>query len=138
MRLLGLFLILVFAACDSGADDPLSGRYDVTLYDGGEVVATGAVRLDVETDAPGPAVISGRWRLDYARGEGARGIAGEGFLRGTYSADTVRLSLLIGPEGKPELDSGVGLYGTLKNDEIRGEWGAGFGPGPLGSFVARR
>ena len=138
MRLLALLLVLVLAACDSGPGDPLSGRYEVTLYDGGEVVATGTVRLDVDLDAAGSAAISGRWRLDGVRGEDVPGISGEGFLRGTRSGDAVRLSLLVGPKGKPALDIGVGLDGTVEGDEIRGEWGAGFGPGPVGSFVARR
>ena len=138
MRLPILSLLLVLAACDSSAGDPLGGRYDLTLFEGGAAVATGSVRLQTEPTDVFPAAVSGRWRLDPVRGGEAPGVAGDGFLRGTFDGESVRLSLLVGPEGKPVLDAGVGLDGTVAGDEIRGEWGAGFGDGPIGTFEARR
>ncbi|MDT0630450.1 hypothetical protein [Rubrivirga litoralis] len=131
-------LLAALTACDSGADGPLGGRYDVTLFEGGAAVATGTLRLDVEDLTVSPAAVSGRWQLEPAGDGDASGVSGDGVLRGTYDGEAVRLSLLVGPEGAPELDAGVGLDGTVAGDEIRGEWGAGFSDGPAGTFEARR
>lgn len=136
MRTAFLVAALSIAACDTAPDGPLSGRYDLTLYEEGAAVATGRVDLRVEPPDIHPAIVSGDWRLEPTH-EG-RTFGGDGVLRGQYDGTTVRLSLLIGPEGEPALDAGVGLDGTVTGDEIRGEWGGGMSAGPSGTFVARR
>jgi hypothetical protein len=135
--LLGLALVLSAAACDTAPDasGPLGGRYALTLYENGEVVATGHLDLQIDPERIYPPSVSGDWRLGPMRED--RTFGGGGRLRGSYDAPSVRLSLLVGDDQEVVLDAGVGLDGVVEGDVIRDEWGEGMSDGPSGSFVAR-
>jgi len=136
--LLGLALVLSAAACDTAPDasGPLGGRYALTLYENGEVVATGHLDLQIDPERIYPPSVSGDWRLDAT--DESRIYGSGGRLRGSFEEPGVQLSLLVGDDDAPVLDAGVGLDGVVEGDVIRGEWGEGMSDGPSGSFVARR
>ncbi len=129
-------LVLLVAACDSGPEPAVGGRYDVTLFRGGDVVATGRLDLDLGDEAMNPPHVSGTWRLE--REGDPQVTTGGGDVRGSLDGSAVRLSLLIGEDGGYLLDAGVGLEGVVEGDVIRGEWSEGMNDGPSGTFEARR
>lgn len=138
MRRLLVVAALVLASCDTAPDasGPLGGRYALTLYEGGEAVAIGRLDLRIDPSRIYPPIVSGDWRLEPTREN--RTFGRDGVLRGSFDQPGVRLSLLVGPDGEPALDAGVGLDGVVDGDVIRGEWGEGMAAGPSGTFVARR